>query len=1816
MHLATDTLGAEVPSNHPKSNQEKQTTQSDGSSNGTASVEDLAKIWQWNTPVPPALQTCMQDFITDQAQKDPDRPAVNSWDGDFTYGEVDQLSTKLAHHLVAIGVGAGVNVPLCFEKSRWTVIGVLAIMKAGGTFALTDPSQPEGRLRQIVEQTSAAHILTSATQKDLGSRIAPHAKHVVVSSADEISSYESAAATTPLPVVAPATNLYIQFTSGSTGKPKGVLVTHENYTSGAIPRADLVGYRPHSRVLDFASYAFDVCIDCMLCTLANGGCLCIPSEADRVNDLSGAIRAMKVNMAHMTPSVARVLDSDVIPLLEVLGLGGEAISNGDGARWSKTTTVVNAYGPSECTVGCTINNQVGRDGKEQVTIGKGVGGSMWIVDPEDHDRLVPVGAVGELLVEGPIVGPGYLGDPEKTAEVFINDPKFLVDGFGAEAPGRSGRLYKTGDLVKYDVDGSIIFVGRGDQQVKLRGQRIELAEIEHHMRDQLPAGTRVAAEVIKPGGSTGEPTLVAFISDKAGLVPATDELLGSFNAEVQKCLANMNELLAEYLPIYMVPAAYLPLHTMPLLVSAKTDRKRLRELGSAMSRRDISGFAAAIVPRKAPSTDMEKQLARLWADVLGPDVDIGAADNFFSLGGDSLRAMKLVASARKERITISVADIFGRPVLSEMAAVAQLCEIEEGLMVPPFSLIGNTWAPDVARGDTSEVCGISSEDVQDIYPCSPLQEGLMALSAKVSEAYVAQRVVEMKDLEAAQRLAKAFELAAADSAILRTRIVQISGQGLMQVVVREKFACPIKDGCTLSEYLAADRNDPIQLGKPLVRYAIVTAEKETGKTYFVLTMHHALYDGWAMPLIVERVNKAYQGQTVERPAQFNNFIKFLFENSGHDSEAYWRERLDGAGGEQFPALPYQGYQQKADSLLEHYVDVEKSRTSGTTIATAIRGAWALLVASYTASADVVFGETLTGRNAPIAGVEQIEGPMIATIPVRVAVDREATVSEYLQRIHQDSVQGIPHEHFGLQHIRRLSPDAREACELRTGLVLHPSADDAVPEADNEKEPANAFVPANDEEAAQEALKFNTYALMLVCSLDPKGFLIMASFDSQTVQSAQMQRMLKQLGGLVQQFCENPGKRIAEIRVTAQEEEFAELQRLSQASVSGLKKLSPFSDVQATEVWLADPTSPDCLVPLGATGEIIVGSTEAMSFEAIEAPTRISAKAGHKYYRTQKLAKFKPDGSLQLVDRTPAAVTNAQPSAVRTTRVSATSAKQRKLGKAWGRILGIPEEEIGLEDSFFLLGGDSIGAMKLVSEARAEGFELTVANVFKFRTLYDMAGAMKETTASAKTTQAEPIKPFSLLKKDDPSSFVAQSIQPLLANPEWVIKDVYPTRPLQHVAVNGTVRFPKYSARYELVHMEGGIDKQRLAESCHELIKLNEILRTVFVEAEKDQCLGVVLESMVPEIEHYDVDGATDMASFTKELCDRDVKNDMPHGSAFVKFMTVQQQVDDKQSTCLILRISHSQYDEICLVGLLRQLNALYDGPTTINDNPAAPFSAFVHHTVEKAIPQSIPYWRELLKGSKGLSVLRPDPAKYPLTGKGVPDAVTRTVSIAARQRDITVATLPTAAWALCLARRLGTRDVVFGEVVSGRNVDLPGGGGADAVMGPTWQYVPMRVRFGHSDGDNGSQKEDSSWTGLDLLRYVQHQHIAGASHEGMGLREIVPLCTDWPVAPGTTADNPQTPGKEYWFDSVVHQDVYHVETMSMGGVPCRLETVYPHYEPLREWKIQAFVDQSKDELMFEIVTFKEWIPVAEELLDELEGIMEVLVRRPQECIFP
>ncbi|KAM0256530.1 hypothetical protein ACHAQJ_004941 [Trichoderma viride] len=1764
--------------------------------NGIASTADLEQLWTWNQHVPSLIQSCMHDIITEQARQQPQKIAVESWDGSLTYQELDGLSSQLARQILQKNTTAGNTIPLCFEKSMWTVIAVLGVMKAGATFSLTDPSQPVARLQTIVEQTGADLIITSVAQSELGKEISKDGGQVLAISRDYFDSIKVPEIKTTLPQVSTETPMYIIFTSGSTGKPKGVIITHCNYTSGAIPRAEAVGYKPTSRCFDFPSYAFDVSIDCMLCTLATGGQICVPSEEARMNDLSGAIRQSKANMVHMTPSVARVLDSDIIPSLDVLGLGGEAVSASDAAAWSKHTSLIIAYGPSECTVGCTINNTV----TVSTGIGKGVGGVTWIVDPDDHNILMPVGAVGELIIEGPVVGIGYLDEPEKTAEVFIQDPTWLRSGYNA-FPGRPGRLYKTGDLVRYESNGSgsIEFVGRKDQQVKLRGQRVELAEVEHHLRICLSNGIKVAAEVIKPENG-GAPSLVAFLSESGAVgTSGVDPAIVDPSPELKTALTMVSAAMGSKVPRYMIPAAFVTLQHMPSLVSGKIDRKKLREIGGSIPREVFSQMQATEAQEEEePETETEKKLQQAWIQVLGPDAKIFRQSNFFALGGDSLRAMRLVVTARANGIALTVAGIFTNPTLSHMASEAT--QITESSLdeISPFSLLEKGWDLDKARNEISALCGVEASVVEDAYPCTPLQEALMALSAKVKEAYVAQRVVELKDIATAEKLITAFGIAQQDSPILRTRIVQVSGRGLAQAIIKERLST--FSGHNLDEYLVNDRNDAMELGKPLVRYAIIN-DSTTGKVSFVLTIHHALYDGWSMPLVVDRVNRAYNDQTLSRPAEFKHFIKYLSSMEMDKSASYWREQLHGSNASQFPPLPWQGYQPQSDSLLEQYVPLQDGNASNATTATIIRAAWALVASQYINSTDVIFGETLTGRNAPVVGSEEIEGPMITTVPVRVQIDRDTHVSDYLQGIQEQVVDQIPHEHFGLQHIRKLSPDAFDACELRTGLVLHPSAENEEP-TQSSNLPASCLVPAGDAEAAQEALKFNTYALMLVCSIDPRGFLIMASFDSKTVSVPVMQRVLNQFQQIAQFLCRESSASLSSLGSSLTNDDIGQLRDVMlDADIGDATK--EYSAVQAA--YIVDSSDSNQLIPVYAVGQLIIQCSveEPSNLVEISPPAWLEAMLGSKaldqgkFYRTGQLARYdstqKPARIKLIVSTSNERNSTTMPPAgvVVKSRISASSSKQRKLRSLWARVLRLSEDVIGLNDGFFLLGGDSIAAMKLVSEARLEGVKLTVAQIFQKRTLYEMANAMEEVekpTGSATTTDAKSLKPLSMLlnlnSQVDKQRFVNDVIAPQLSNPAWRISNVLPTRPLQQIAVKGTTQLPRFSARYEIMYFDNkNVNRAKMADSCRQLVTRNEILRTVFAEHE-NQGYAVVLEELVPPFVEYAIDG--DVESFAKQLCRLDAMTRMPLVSSFVKWFLVESSTGQ---SCLIFRLSHAQYDEICLPIMLQQLSSLYE------DKPVqetVPFSAYVHHVLQQNVPESIPYWTDLLSGSS-LTTLVPE---IPIQRRNH-FAIQQTVDISSRLRDITVASLPTAAWALCLARRLSLRDVTFGEVVSGRNIDFPYGA-ANAITGPCWQYIPVRVRF------------PPGCTALEILSAVQHQHIASSAHEGVSLAEMATLCgTDW-LSPG----GPKA--SDLWFDSVVHQDVEHVEELAFAAAgSSRLETLYPHEEPLREWKIQAFVHDNSNKLTLEIVTFESWGEYARGLLDDLVAAVAMLLADPHVKLF-
>jgi amino acid adenylation domain-containing protein len=1717
----------------------------------SVSVAELDEIWSWTTPLAPSIDTCIHEIIYTKTQSHPEKNAIEAWDGNLTYAEVERFSTALAHHLRTLDHSADQIIPVLFEKGRWTIVAVLAIMKVGACFALLDPAQPEGRLRSIIQQLNSRLIIASENQFTLAARVSPGATIVPVSQSNITEDYLPLAenqSNSSLPTVSPSAPLYIQFTSGSTGLPKGCIITQGQYTSGAIPRAAEVGYHSDSRVLDFASYAFDVCIDSMLCTLSHGGTLCTPSDERRMNDLSGAMRDMRVTLAGMTPSVARTLDPDILPSLESLPIGGEGVSASDAIAWRKHTKVVNCYGPSECTVGATYNNSVGS--KPYISMGSGKGCSVWITDPADHNTLVPPGAVGELLIEGPIVGNGYLNNPTKTKEVFIEDPDFLLAG-SKSTPGRRGRLYKTGDLVRYDPDGygEVVFVGRQDQQVKLRGQRIELTEIEYNMSKHLPLDVQLAVEVIKPSGGA-EATLIAFLVEqkKNGMRHLDGNVFGSFTNAFQKVLQEMTRQLFKDLPSYMVPTAYIPLWKMPLLVSCKTDRKRLREVGSSITRQDLRRFSAAVSEKSEPTSELEVKLAKLWAQVLGGEADFSANDNFFSMGGDSLRAMRLVAAAREDGIGMSVPDIMLNPTLSAMANKATMITGNELADVASFSLIPPAW--EAAKSEVATLCAVEADSIEDVYPCTPLQEGLMALSAKFLDAYVAQRVVELP-LEAAERLMGAIDTVLTSSPVLRTRIVNVPGRGLFQVVLKDGQV--VRDhGGDVVEYLLMDREEPMDLGKALFRYGLVHKEGNK-KAHVAITMHHAVYDGWSMPLVLERVNSAYNGNVTMAPVTFKHFIRYLNQLDSEISEAYWRKRLDGTSANQFPPLPEKGYITRADSLLEHYVTVPTTAHSKLTLATIIRSAWALVSSLYMDHADIVFGETLTGRSASVPGIEQIEGPMITTVPIRVQLDFGKSISEFLQSVHASTVQQIPHEHLGLQNIRRLSRSARTACDLRTGLVLHPK--ETYSPSDNEKDrPADGFLPSDDAEAAREALKFNTYALMLVCTLDENGFLIMASFDSKCISSPAMDRALEVLDRIVTAFLGNPESKLGDLAVLDPAElEDAAVIRPKDAMVDSME---PSQQTSKYVTMTDEPTLTPTEKKLRGLLSRILGTSE----------TDISASDGFFELGGDSISAMRLVSEARSLGMKLTVAEIFKSRSLSDLAAYIGSEKEEILVELLSRILNMPKEEVSSTDSFFELGGDSIGAMRLVAEARAKGLKITVAQIFSSKSLAELASLAEESTSGDEKTESD--TPFAALGADA-QLFSADRIQPMLESPEWDIADIYPVRPLQKVAVDGTISLPRYSLRYELIKFDASIDREKLAHSCQELVSRNEILRTVFVESE-GRCLGVVLPSLHIPYEEVAVPGGLDVTSFAQGYVHGDIQAPKAHGSSFVGFTLF---TSSAGPPTLSFRISHAQYDEMCLPLVFQQLAALYTN-TTISKT--LPFTKHINHVAKHSLQESIPYWRNLLSNSH-MSIFKP---AIPLTSRKS-TSLYREFDISTHPRDITIGTLPTAAWAIVLARRLNISDVVFGEVVTGRNIGV---GSADRIVGPTWQYVPFRVPF------------QSTWTYYDLLRFVQAQHTTSSSHEGMGLSEIVEHCTDW----GSDVD---------WYDSVVHQaPVDWVEKLSFGeGVSAEFETLYPHAEPLREWKCQAFVKEGGKKLGIEIVTFEEWREVAGEVLQEVGEALEKLV---------
>ncbi len=423
------------------------------------SGKHLEQIQRWNV-MPAKIEECVHHRFEEQVKARPDAPAIRAFDGDFTYTELDAVAENLAHHLVELGIGPEVFVPCCFDKSCFTVVAMLAVLKAGGAAVPLDANHPKAALETRIEDTQAQVVLTSAARSEVFEDIVPDV--VIVDSILledlQVNSDRPPACRT----VQPHNPAFVIFTSGSTGRPKGVVLEHGAMTTSADAHGTNLGIGPGSRVLQFASYTFDNSLEEMFTTLQRGGCVCVPSEEQRMSDIPGAIATLEANLMDLTPTVAALLDPRDVPSIKTLALGGEALTKAVVDRWCQHVAVHGQYGPSEASINSAWKDF--KDGGDPANIGRAIGSVSWVVDPANRNRLVPIGCIGELLIEGPILARGYLNDAEKTAMAFIEGPQWASSG------GIPRRFYCTGDLVHYTSSGEMMYLGRAadSQMIKVR----------------------------------------------------------------------------------------------------------------------------------------------------------------------------------------------------------------------------------------------------------------------------------------------------------------------------------------------------------------------------------------------------------------------------------------------------------------------------------------------------------------------------------------------------------------------------------------------------------------------------------------------------------------------------------------------------------------------------------------------------------------------------------------------------------------------------------------------------------------------------------------------------------------------------------------------------------------------------------------------------------------------------------------------------------------------------------------------------------------------------------------------------------------------------------------------------------------------------------------------------------------------------------------------------------------------------------------------------------------------------------------------------
>ncbi|WP_067646988.1 non-ribosomal peptide synthetase [Nocardia harenae] len=917
-----------------------------------ATLPELMTAAVWSAPVGAAVR-----------YPDPDGGAV-----ELTYAELDERSNRVARALIARGVGPEDIVAVAMPRSPESVLAVWAIAKAGAAYLPIDPDHPAERVAHMIGDSGVLLGLTVAGVRD---RLPGAAEWLLLDSENTAYAAYPAGAVEqtdrrrPLEPRHPA---YVIYTSGSTGVPKGVVVTHAGFARLGAHQREKYGVTPDSRVLHFASPSFDASFLELLITLSGSAtAVVVPPTVYGGADLAALLRRERVTHAVFTPTALAAMEPDGLDDLRVILTGGEVLKADLVRRWvlpiggDRIREFYNAYGPTEATVATTVTEQL--SGRLVPTVGTAIpGNGVYVLDR--RLRPVPDRVVGELYLTGAQLARGYLARPGLTADRFVADP-FAADG---------SRLYRTGDLVRWTRSGDLEFVGRTDTQVKIRGRRIELGEIDAVLASHADVDFVATLGIDRPGGGT---ILAAYVRPHPGRAPEPSELFA---------------LAERSLPGYMVPAAITLLDEVPLAPTGKLDR-------AALPAPVLRGAAY-----RAPATRLEALVARVFVELLGAE-RAGADDDFFALGGNSLSATRLAArlGARLDT-TVQARLVFEAPTVAALAA--RLAEIQGSGARPALTPV-----PRPER-----------------LPLSPAQQRMWFLNqfdttSPTDTIPVALRLTGAVDV-AAVRAAVADVLARHEA--LRTVYPAVDGAA-HQVVLPVAGVLPDldprpADPATLPAKLADFANVGIDVTeRPPVRAALY--ELGPREYVFALVLHHIAADGASVAPLVRDLSTAYLARAEGRepalpplPVQYADYTLWQRELLGAEDDPesmaatqlrYWQATLDGIparldlpADHPRPAVASgRGARHPFTIPAETYAAVEElARRNGASAFMVTHAAFAVLLARLTGTGDITVGTPVAGRGEAV--LDDLVGMFVNTLVLRTRIDPAEPFTELLARVRE------------------------------------------------------------------------------------------------------------------------------------------------------------------------------------------------------------------------------------------------------------------------------------------------------------------------------------------------------------------------------------------------------------------------------------------------------------------------------------------------------------------------------------------------------------------------------------------------------------------------------------------------------------------------------------------------------------------------------------------------------------------------------------------------------------------------------------------------